>query len=64
MLFLSPQLIFVRSALKGGKDATRTEPYEFSIKCTLRPPKTTEEDIDAEMENAADKGKDEGGATK
>jgi type IV pilus assembly protein PilN len=40
-LFLSPQLDFVRSATRP---ATPTEPYEFSIRVNLRPPKSTEED--------------------
>ena len=40
-LFLKPQLAFVRSS---AKVATITEPYEFSISVTLRPPKTADED--------------------
>ena len=40
-LFLKPQLDFVRST---PNPATATEPYEFSIKVNLRPPKTEEED--------------------
>jgi type IV pilus assembly protein PilN len=40
-LFLNPQLAFVRTA---QRPATATEPYEFSITVTLRPPKTTEDD--------------------
>jgi len=40
-LFLNPQLGFVRSAPKPG---TATEPYEFSIKVNLRPPKTTDDE--------------------
>ena len=40
-LFLKPQLAFVRSK---ANVATVTEPYEFSISVTLRPPKTVDED--------------------
>lgn len=40
-LFLNPQLDFVRSATRP---ATATEPYEFSIKVNLRPPKSTDEE--------------------
>ena len=40
-LFLKPQLAFVRSSAKA---ASATEPYEFSIKVNLRPPKTADED--------------------
>ena len=40
-LFLKPQLDFVRSA---RSPTTAAEPYEFSIKVNLRPPKTAEED--------------------
>jgi len=40
-LFLNPQLDFVRTA---ARPATPTEPYEFSIRANLRPPKTAEED--------------------
>ena len=40
-LFLNPQLDFVRSAT--GR-ANETEPYEFSIKVNLRPPKSSDED--------------------
>jgi len=40
-LFLNPQLDFVRSATRP---VTATEPYEFSIKVNLRPPKSTDED--------------------
>jgi type IV pilus assembly protein PilN len=43
-LFQNPQLDFVRTA---SKPATATEPYQFSIKVKLRPPKTaTEDDFD------------------
>jgi type IV pilus assembly protein PilN len=41
-LFLNPQLDFVRSS---AKPATPTEPYEFSIKVNLRPPKSADEDL-------------------
>lgn len=40
-LFLNPQLDYVRSS---AKPATPTEPYEFSIKVTLRPPKSIDEE--------------------
>jgi type IV pilus assembly protein PilN len=40
-LFLNPQLAFVRTA---QRPATTTEPYEFSITVTLRPPKTAEDE--------------------
>lgn len=40
-LFLDPQLDYVRSA---AKPATPTEPYEFSIKVTLRPPRSVDEE--------------------
>ncbi len=40
-LFLNPQLDFVRSA---SRPATPTEPYQFSIKVKLRPPKASEEE--------------------
>ncbi len=40
-LFLNPELAFVRSS---AKPATPTEPYEFSIKVTLRPPKSADEE--------------------
>ena len=40
-LFLKPQLTVVKSATNP---TTATEPYEFSIKVNLRPPKTVEED--------------------
>jgi type IV pilus assembly protein PilN len=39
-LFLDPQLDFVRSSAKSASPA---EPYEFSIKVKLRPPKSTDE---------------------
>lgn len=39
-LFLNPQLDFVRTA---SRPATATEPYEFSVKVNLRPPKSTDE---------------------
>jgi type IV pilus assembly protein PilN len=40
-LFLDPQLDYVRSA---ARPVTPTEPYEFSIKVTLRPPKSADEE--------------------
>ena len=40
-LFLNPQLDFVRSSTRP---VTATEPYEFSIKVNLRPPKSSDED--------------------
>jgi type IV pilus assembly protein PilN len=40
-LFLNPQLDYVRSA---ARPVTATEPYEFSIKVNLRPPKSANED--------------------
>ena len=40
-LFLEPELEFVRAS---SKVVSVTEPYEFSIKVKLRPPKTAEED--------------------
>lgn len=40
-LFLEPELEFVRASSKA---ASVTEPYEFSIKVKLRPPKTADED--------------------
>ena len=39
-LFLNPQLDFVRSA---SRPDTATEPYQFSIKVNLRPPKSVVE---------------------
>jgi len=39
-LFLNPQLDFVRSA---SRPVTATEPYQFSIKVKLRPPKSSDE---------------------
>jgi len=40
-LFLNPQLDFVRSS---SRPVTATEPYEFSIKVNLRPPKSADEE--------------------
>ena len=40
-LFINPQLDFVRTA---AKPISATESYEFSIKVSLRPPKSAEED--------------------
>jgi len=40
-LFLDPQLDYVRSSARPD---TPTEPYEFSIKVTLRPPKSVDEE--------------------
>jgi type IV pilus assembly protein PilN len=40
-LFINPQLAFVR-AIQGAD--TGIEPYNFSIKVNLRPPKTSEEE--------------------
>jgi len=40
-LFLNPQLDYVRSA---KRPVTATEPYEFSVKVKLRPPKSADED--------------------
>lgn len=40
-LFLNPQLDFVRSAARPD---TATEPYQFSIKVKLRPPKASDEE--------------------
>lgn len=40
-LFLNPELAFVRSS---AKPASVTEPYEFSIKVTLRAPRSAEEE--------------------
>jgi type IV pilus assembly protein PilN len=39
-LFQNPQLAFVRST---PRPATATEPYEFSIRVNMRPPKTEDE---------------------
>lgn len=50
-IFLKPELVFVRSV---PNPATATEPYEFSIKVNLRPPKTEEED--AGYDDMADQG--------
>ena len=52
-LFLSPQLDFVRSAARPD---TATEPYQFSIKVKLRPPKASDE------EEGYDEVEDQGGA--
>jgi len=40
-LFVSPQLDYVRSA---ANPVTATEPYQFSIKVKLRPPKSADEE--------------------
>ena len=40
-LFLDPQLDYVRSAPRAGASA---EPYQFSIRVNLRPPKTADEE--------------------
>ena len=40
-LFISPELAFVKSA---PNPATATEPYQFSIKVRMRPPKSAEEE--------------------
>ena len=52
-LFLNPQLDFVRSAARPD---TATEPYQFSIKVKLRPPKASDE------EEGYDEVEDQGGA--
>jgi len=52
-LFLNPQLDFVRSA---SNPVTATEPYQFSIKVKLRPPKASEE------EEGYDELEDQGGS--
>jgi type IV pilus assembly protein PilN len=39
-LFRNPQLAFVRST---PRPVTATEPYEFSIRVNMRPPKTADE---------------------
>jgi len=52
-LFLSPQLDFVRSAARPD---TATEPYQFSIKVKVRPPKASDE------EEGYDEVEDQGGA--
>ena len=52
-LFLSPQLDFVRSAARPD---TATEPYQFSIKVKLRPPKASDQ------EEGYDDVEDQGGA--
>lgn len=50
-LFINPQLDFVRSS---AKPTTPTEPYEFSIKVNLRPPKSADEEMG--FENPANPG--------
>jgi len=40
-LFLNPQLSYVRSS---SRPVTPTEPYEFSVKVTIRPPKSVNEE--------------------
>jgi type IV pilus assembly protein PilN len=40
-LFINPQLDYVRSA---ARPVTATEPYEFSIKVNLRPPRSADEE--------------------
>jgi len=52
-LFLDPQLDFVRTA---ARDASPTEPYQFSIKVKLRPVKSADE------EEGFDESEDLGGA--
>lgn len=52
-LFLNPQLDFVRSA---SRPVTATEPYQFSIKVKLRPPKASDE------EEGYDELEDQGGS--
>ena len=52
-LFLNPQLDFVRSA---SRPDTATEPYQFSIKVKLRPPKASDE------EEGYDELEDQGGS--
>jgi len=49
-LFIGPQLSFVKSA---PNPVTATEPYQFSIKVKLRPPKTAEEDDGYDDEGGA-----------
>jgi type IV pilus assembly protein PilN len=44
-LFLNPQLDFVRS-VPGARAGTTVEPYLYSIKVKLRPPKTVEDGYD------------------
>ena len=48
-LFLDPQLEYVRIAGQGSSQnpAGNTEPYQFSIKVGLRPPKIEEDDLAA-----------------
>jgi len=64
-LFQSPQLIFVRTAIRGrSPGANKAEPYEFSIKCKLRAPKTTDDEVDEAGNVVAAGGeKSQGGAT-
>lgn len=45
-LFLDPQLEFVRTS---AKPVTAAEPYEFSIKVNMRPPKSTDEAEDYDV---------------
>ena len=40
-LFINPQLAFVKTT---PRPATATEPYEFSIRVSVRPPKTADEE--------------------
>lgn len=47
-LFIDPQLDFVRTATRP---VSATEPYEFSIRANLRPPKTAEDDVFGVQEN-------------
>ncbi len=47
-LFLNPQLDYVRSS---AKPVTPTEPYEFSLKVTLRSPKSVDEEAGFEDPN-------------
>ncbi len=67
-LFLNPQLIYVRSAVKSNsrEGQNKGEPYQFSIKCTLRPPITTDEEAEEAVDQTqtAAGGKSKGGATK
>jgi type IV pilus assembly protein PilN len=50
-LFINPQLDYVRSA---ARPVTATEPYEFSIKVNLRPPRSADEEEG--LEEAASQG--------
>jgi type IV pilus assembly protein PilN len=43
VLFMDPQLDFVRTA---PKPATATEPYQFSIRVNMRPAQSSDEDLD------------------